>query len=259
MKTFLKKISCIILATVMILGTVPMSVSAASGITYDKNVTSYCSGKNDISSSVSIYVGNIPASQTIKKSSVKIVSGKNVVSLSSLYRSRNDYWTDYIKKGQKSKKTTSTSYSIGLNIKKTGTAKVAFKVGNKTYTSTVRILPYTNPIASFTLTGVKNASSSNLAGKFKNNANANIKVNKAQKNAMITCKAVSGWKITRIDFANKNTNIARNIYKENGVSSISFYAGNLAAGQKGYIDIDLVNVKTKATQYCSLNLGDSWF
>lgn len=248
------------MAVITICAIAPVGTYAAGGITYDKTKTYYSQGKDRTLSMADIYISNIPAKQTIAKSSVKVISGKSIASLYYLGKYWNDYNVDYIKKGHKSYKKTNDNYfyCISLDIKKAGTAKVSFKVGNKAYVSTVKVLSYINPISSLTITGVKNGSSSNLAAKFKNSANdANCKVNKAQKNAVITCKAASGWKITSISFSNKNTNIARDIYKKNGVSSISLRAGNLAAGQNDYIDIELINTKTGGTQYCTLNLGNS--
>ena len=260
MKTFIKKIACIVLAAVTICAVTPAGIYAASGITYDKNVTYYLNSKSDTASGANISISNLPAKQTIAKSSIKIISGKSIASLSYFGKHSNDYKIDYIKKGHKSYKEVSNDYNIYLNIKKAGTAKVSFKVGNKTYVSTVKTLPYTNPNSSLTITGVKNGSSSNLASKFKNSAaGAQCKVNKAQKNAVITCKAASGWKIVDIYFSNKNTNIGRDIYKNKGVSSLSLRAGNLVAGQKGYVDIQLVNTKTGGMQYCTLYLGNAGF
>lgn len=58
---------------------------------------------------------------------------------------------------------------------------------------------------------------SNLAGKFKTDSlvmeTSGIK--KAQKNAVITCKAAKGWKITSLGFSNEKTNVARSIYNDN--------------------------------------------
>lgn len=259
-KTFIKKIVCIALLSVIICAVIPDGVYAANGITYDKNQTQYLKSKSGTFSSVSIYIDNIPDNQTIDKSSVKVISGKSIVSLWTFRKSREDHNIDYIKSGRKPYKKISEYYDISLDIKKAGTAKVSFKVGNKTYVSTVRALPYTNPISSLTITGVKNGSSSNLAAKFKNSADdAKCKVKKAQKNALITCKAASGWKITDMSFTNKNNNTARDISKKNGVSSISLRAGNLVAGQKGYVDIDLVNTKTGGKLMCTLNLGNVGF
>lgn len=76
-------------------------------------------------------------------------------------------------------------------------------------------------------------------------------IKKAQKNAVITCKAAKGWKITSLGFSNEKTNVARTIYNDKGISSASLRIGDLVAGQPCTIDISLVNTKTGGTQSCS--------
>ena len=110
-----------------------------------------------------------------------------------------------------------------------------------------------------TITGIQNGSSKNLAGKFKKSSEANVQVKKGQKNASITCRAAAGWKITSLIFSNKTTNIGKSIVSEKGVSSVNLRVGNLTAGQKGYITIDLINTKTGGRQSCDLDFGSQDF
>lgn len=78
-------------------------------------------------------------------------------------------------------------------------------------------------------------------------------IKKAQKNAVITCKAAKGWKITSLGFSNEKTNVTRAIENDKGISSANIHIGDLVAGQTGTINISLVNVKTGGKQYCTLN------
>lgn len=261
MKKILKKLSYALLVMIMVLGIMSVTANAETGIKYDKNVAVYMTGKDYLDSwkSVTIYIDGVPKNQSISKSSVKIISGKNVVSLSDIWRSTENYSIEYFEKGKKARKDISRYDSISLTAKKTGNAKISFKVAGKTYTSKIKILPYVNPISSLTITGVQNGSSKNLAGKFKKSNEANVQVKKGQKNASITCKAAAGWKITSLTFSNKTTSIGKRIVSEKGVSSVKLRAGNLVAGQKGYITITLLNTETGGTQSCDLDFGSQDF
>ena len=245
----------------MICAMTPLAASASSTIDYSKTKTLYMAGKNKPAPYYMIFISGVPSKNSISKSSIKVTSGKSVIALSDLTTSKNTSYISYFEKGLTSFSNTNHYYGIGIDVKKAGTGKISFKVGNKTYTSTIKVMPYVNPISKLTVTGVKNGSSSNLAGKFKTSSSASsVRVNKAQKNAYITCKAASGWKITSISFLNKKTNTTRRIVSTNGinrstgVSSLSFYAGSLTAKQTGEITVNLCNAKTGGTQTCTINL-----
>ena len=252
MKKIFKKLSCVLLAAVFCCMMTPFAVNAA--VRYEKNQTIYRDSKADPYTSGDITVWGLSDKQSISQSSVKVISGKNIISLSNFAKSTSKYSWEYWEKGQKATAKADGYYSISFRAKKNGTGKIAFKIGKKTYTATVRILPYVNPVSSLTVTGVKNGSSANLAGKFKTYSSVmeTSGIKKAQKNAVITCKAAKGWKITSLGFSNEKTNVTRDIYNDKGVSSVSLRAGDLAAGQTGSIDISLVNVKTGGTQDCTL-------
>lgn len=166
MKKTFKKLTCIILTAIMVCTTMAFTVSAASGPSYSKRQTVYMTSKNSNSSYTSIYVGNLTSSQKISKSSVKS-SKSSVLAPYSLYRNTYSYENQYFERGMKGYKGSDYSYSIELRAKKAGSANISFKIGSKKYTSKVTVKAYTNPISSLTVTGVKNRSSSNLAGKFK--------------------------------------------------------------------------------------------
>lgn len=254
MKNIFKKLSCALLAAVMICTMVPLTANAATNtITYPKSQVVYMSSKTSDYNYGSISINNIPSKQSISKANINVVSGKSVISLSSFTSSTWKDSTASFIKGVKPYTYSDHYYRIGFNIKKTGTAKISFKVGTKTYTSTIKVLPYTNPIKSLTVSGV----SGNVAGKLKTTSYASgIRVNKAQSNAWIKCTAANGWKITYMSFNNRKNNTQRSISTNNstGTSSFSLHAGNLAAKQSGSIYLTLVNTKTKGMQSCSIDL-----
>ncbi|MDO5781574.1 MAG: hypothetical protein Q4P27_03870 [Eubacteriales bacterium] len=254
MKNIFKKLSCALLAAAMICAITPFTASAATQkVSYPKTLVTYMDSKTNHFGYGSIYVSNVPNKSSISKSSVKIKSGGSVVSLSNLSKTVWTNRSESFYKGAKPYTYTDHTYNISFNTKKTGNATISFKVGSQTCTTKIKVLPYSNPLKSLTVTGVKG----NLASKFKtSNSASDIRVNKAQKNAFIKCTAANGWKITSLNYSNRKTNVQRNIYcNSKGVSSVSLHAGDLAAKQTGYINISLTNTKTGGTQSCYVNLG----
>lgn len=247
MKKYFKKLSCALLTFVMVLAMTPLGVSAER-LYYDKSSVVYLSGSNDTGS---LYIGNLTSKQKIAKSSVK-ASG-SAIRLVSLDKNSWSNQSDYFTAGMKPNSYSSNSYSVRYLIKKTGNAKISFKVGSKTYTSTVKILPYTNPLSKLTVTGVKG----NLASKFKKNGSATARVSKAQKNATIQCKAAKNWKITAITYNDNIKKLYRNINSQNGVgvASLSLPIGSLSAKSGNYLNVSLYNTQTHGYVNCTLELN----
>ena len=146
------------------------------------------------------------------------------------------------------------AYTIELNLAKAGTSKISFKVGNKTYTSTVRVLPYANPLSGLTITGVKNGTGTNLAGKFAKSSTAYVKVPKTQKEAQISMKAAAGWKITNICYLAEGKN--RILTSEKGLNSAAIFVGRMPTGEAfRSVSITLRNTKNGAVLKCSCNIN----
>ena len=189
------------------------------------------------------------------KRQVKVASGGSVIALDSFGSSGFKSTTEAFRKGAKPYTHSDHFYNIGFAVKKPGTGKISFKVGNKTYTSTIKVLRYVNPLKSVSITGVKG----NLAGKFKRSGhNAFRYANKAQKNAVMKCTAANGWKITGVSFNNNRTHTqySTNYNAPNsGASSSTLRIGNLSAKQSAYISFTLRNTKNGTVQYCTLNMN----
>lgn len=253
MKKILKKLSCALLTAVMVCAMTPLAASAAINYSKTRIVYMPTSGKELGYDEISI--NNIPAGQTILKSNVKVSKGGSVISLDSFSSSSCKSTTEAFRKGVKSSNYSDHFYNIGFAVKKPGTGKISFKVGNKTYTSTIKVLRYVNPLKSISITGVKG----NLAGKFKNSGhNAFRYTNKAQKSAVMKCTAATGWKITSVSFNNNRTytQYSTNYNAHNsGVSSSTLRVGSLSAKQSAYISFTLRNIKNGAIQYCTLNMN----
>ena len=101
-------------------------------------------------------------------------------------------------------------YTVELSFTRSGTSKISFKSGNKTYTSTVRVLPYTKPLSSLTISGIKNGTTTNLAGKFAKGHWVSVKQPKTQNNGQISIKAASGWKIISAYYMAEGRNFKTN-------------------------------------------------
>ena len=242
-----------LLAAAMVCAMTPLAASAAINYSKTRIVYMPTSGKDLGYDEISI--SNIPAKQNILKSNVKVVSGGSVIALDSFGSSSFKSTTELSARVQNRTLTPIISTISVLPLKKPGTGKISFKVGNKTYTSTIKVLRYVNPLKSVSITGVKG----NLAGKFKSSGhNAFCYANKAQKNAVMKCTAVNGWKITGVSFNNNRTHTqySTNYNAPNsGASSSTLRIGNLSAKQSAYISFTLRNTKNGAVQYCTLNMN----
>lgn len=261
MKQILKKLSLVLMVLIFSVSGFSIAANAENTINYPEVQTFYMAGSKKAPADANIFISGLSNKESISKSSIKLVSGKSAIGLIDFRKIKSNSYKVPFEKNEDPYTYTSNYYSIGIKVKKAGIGKVSFKVGNKSYVSTVKILSYTNPIASLTVTGAKNGTSSNLAGKFKKNSTGgSIHINKVQKNAFITCKAARGWKVTSISFTNKKKNIMLDTTKTNGlnrsdgVSSLELHVGVLAAKQTGTIEIYLLNSSTGGRQTCTLEL-----
>ncbi len=186
----IKKIFCAVMAFVLAATLVPVNTltSEAASINAPKSVT-LVSQKGNI---VGFSVESIPGGQQIDVSSVKS-SNKSVATISSV----SEYAypeTDY--------DFANGNVYIYLKIVKFGTTKVSYKIGSKTYTTTVKLKDskssaYTNPLSSLTISGVNGGK--NIASKFKKKSEVKgLKLSSTQKNGKIKVKAKKGWKISYV-------------------------------------------------------------
>lgn len=203
------------------------SLVAGAQPLYPKTQYCYLNAKSGAATGTLVIRG-ISANDKITKTSVKS-SAPSVVKLKSIscdviYDEEATLGKNPISKAEYVK-----SYTIEMECRKPGTSKITFQVGKKKYTSTVRVLPYRNVVSSFTITGIKNGSSTNLAGKFAKSSSANVKLPKTQNNGKIFIKAASGWKITSIYYRGGGKNPV--MTSERGISSITFFPGKMLQGE----------------------------
>ncbi len=248
MKQLVKKVFVAALAlTVMFTMLAPATAEAA--VTYNKSQTLYRTSKSG-TSYTSIYISNLTKSQTIKKTSVK--SDKTSVAKPwYLSRSISSYKTEYFSSNMTGDSNNYYSYDIGLELKKAGKAKISFKIGSKTYTSTVTVKNYTNPLSSVTITGVNGGK--NIASKLSSSSSCStLKLTKTTRNAVVKVKPKSGWKVTSISVENSQTGDTMSVSNYNyfgptkGISNASLKLGTLTKNKKVTLRINCVD-KTGAS------------
>ena len=222
----------------------------------------YKSSKSKESTS-SVYVSLASGSKafTIKRSSVKVTpgsTGADMYYFSKNYSvNENEY--DYSTSGDWDvSKWENYSYEIGLHAKNTGTAKVTYKIGKKSYTTNVKILAYTNPVKSITVTGINSGKS--FANLTKNEAYAqkDLKFKSTVKSAKVQVQAAKGWKITSLSVydSTKGENRSYSRYSE-GVNKATLFWGTLNPTNRYSISVSLRNTSNNASLYCSYSVVGS--
>lgn len=244
MKRILKQSIAAILASLVLC--LMVSGAAEAAVQYPKTKTFYLEQKGGTGYWYygSLAVSNLALGETVLKSSVKS-STPSVIRVTGIDRNI------YISQDDDGSSRLEETDSINLHYTRTGTSKISFKIGKKTYTSTVKVLPYVNPVSQLTISGVKNGSSANLAAKTSRgcNQNAALKVSTTQKNAVLSVKAASGWKVSYISYYNKKQNVSRGC-SSRGASSLSMRLGNLNTGTGATVYISFENIKTGGTLNC---------
>ena len=92
-----------------------------------------------------------------------------------------------------------------------------------------KVLPYTKPLSSLTISGIKNGTTTNLAGKFAKGHWVSVKQPKTQNNGQISIKAASDWKIISAYYMAEGRN--RMLTSERGLNSVTLFAGRMPAGE----------------------------
>lgn len=260
MNKIAKKLFGFVLAAAMTVTALsPAAVQAAETTPYVEADQTIYRTRSTSTTTNSIYVGNLTKSQTIKKSSVKS-SNTKVVKLRYLekYVSDYSYKTQYYTEqsdheyGHKS-----YGYYIGVELLKAGTSKVSFKIGDESYSTKITVKNYTNAIDTMKITGI--SSGKNIASKLKKQNNASLTLNKNVKNAAVTVKAKSGWKVTNV-YVNSLEKVSEYSYHTeeqygyyaygDGKSSVSLKVGTLQ-GKKPYtIRVVLKNTSNGGEMSC---------
>ncbi len=253
LKQFCKKALGLGLAAALALSVAP--VSAQASVSYDKSSVVYLTstdGSSGISKSISVSCKK--KSETIKKSSIKS-SEKSVAELEYLSKYTNTNTTDYFTKDD-SRNTESKyySYNICMKLKKAGKSDISFKVGNKTYKSTVTVKKYDNPIQTLKITGVKKGK--NIASTFQKSANASDSYKMSGKSNVVKITPKKGWKISSIAVHDSMSNDSLNLgnYSVDGLKNAQLEIGGITKGSSKNVTIACVNKSNGANLYCYLHL-----
>ena len=204
-----------------------LSVTAGAEPLYPKTQYYYLNEKGGEGQG-QLTISGLPFKQKLAKSSIKS-SNPAVVKVSGLSQSQVTTEEDQFGKLPTSGIQYKNGYTVELSFTRSGTSKISFKSGNKTYTSTVRVLPYTKPLSSLTISGIKNGTTTNLAGKFAKGHWVSVKQPKTQNNGQISIKAASGWKIISAYYMAEGRN--RMLTSERGLNSVTLFAGRMPAGE----------------------------
>ena len=149
----------------------------------------------------------------------------------------------------------SYTYTIDLSVKKTGTAKIVYYVGNKPHTVNLTITSkYKNPVKSATLSGVNGGKNFALAkdrgdGKLK-------KLREDVKGARLKIEAANGWRLIQLGVADMDIGAERRMdFGGNGVTRSSLYYGTLVKGHSYFIHARFYNTRTNQRQSITYSMG----
>ena len=201
---------------------------------------------------VTIWADNMAASDKIKKSSVKS-SNSGIVELQTLSNRTSIYETDGFTKGATTSKQTNVSADIFAIAKKAGTTTVSYQIGSKTYQTKVTVKNYVNPLSSLKISGVN--SGKNIATQANKTDQVACKLKKTVKNATVTVKAKSGWKISYIGRNAKGGDGCSYSFSK-GVSAVAVPVGTMTKNKSYMVTIQLENTKDKAMILVNYNINN---
>lgn len=225
-----------------------ISGTAGAAVQYPKTKYVYMDGKATQWYYDEFDVVNLPVGMSVSKASIKS-SAPSSMRPTSIYR---DTWIDYDEDGRGSMEETDT---IQVAYRRPGSYKLSFKIGNKTYATTIKVVRYVNPISWMTITGIRNGSSTNLAGKTANDCNTSkvLKVTKLQEKAVLTLKAASGWRVKSVYYSHKKENVSKG-YSCKGEASVTLPLGTLRTNSDAYISVTMVNSRNGGTLWCRYDI-----
>lgn len=199
MKRFIKKLSALIIAAMLVVMSVSVPVQAKT-ITQPNRIITLYSGNartytSPLGSSVSANINIIGSTSKYSKVSNITTSNKSVVTVSS-------------KIGTKSAGANNRRF-IYVIAKKAGTATVSYKANGTTYKVKVTVKNYTSPFSSLKL------GSSNITSRFQKSSVYTLSYAKyAKKNTKLSFKGKSGWTVTA-DYLDKAGKFQSQMLKNN--------------------------------------------
>ncbi len=151
---------------------------------------------------------------------------------------------------------------IELMCNKAGTSVISYKINDVTYTTTVKVLKYTNALKTLKITGLEGGK--NQASEYKNHHLVPYLLDKTIKKPVLTVAAKKNWKIKQITLITYK-GIGRTAYPLSfssvnynyGVSKAVLRLSPLKAKNGAEIEITMQNKKNPGTivYYCYINYG----
>ena len=257
MKNVTKRLLTFVLALavmVTVFGNVSVQAALKEGTNYQKSKTMYLDNKKYPTSywSNAVSVTELSKSQTIAKKDVK----SSKTSVASVYRLGYSTSTnEYYEKGWTNSK--SYSYSIGLCLKKAGSAKISFKVkgDSKTYSTTVNVKAYTNPISSAKITGIN--SGKELKSKTADQSWVQFTNKKDIKNTKGTFKVSGDWRISSVSCSGPDE--YHSYYSSGNTKSKTVNFGTLKKNATYYIYVSCYNTKTNGSLTIAYSINSMYY
>lgn len=212
-------------------------------------------GNTNGGTSVDVTLATGTKSFTVKRASVKVASSNNDAKITGFYKQNSSYSRDY-KSGdtwKNSYSNVSYRYEATLQVSGPGTTKINYKIGTTSYTLTVKVLAYKNPIQTVTL---KNSSGkgvnggANMASLFAESRwTSNTPVlNAKTTNAKLNVVPATGWVIQNLEIEDEKTNTYTYMNNSKGMKSATLRVGTLYANRDYWVYMTLRNTSNNATQ-----------
>ena len=203
MKKIAKRFLAFLFVVLLICTTV--SPAFADGTIYPNTGTYTVYRSTTASRSQYVYVplafSEDDTSYFMSRSSVSIANNSCGASLIGLNRSAYVYIDQY-------DYSDGTTYTDGfmnntfiavIRVQNSGSCVIGYKIGSQSYTITLRVLAYQNPIKSLTMKGIYGDKDFVSLTKTSATASTTIKVSANKSNVLLKATPVSGWRFSSID------------------------------------------------------------
>jgi hypothetical protein len=255
MNNFKTKLLALVLVLATALGSAPLAVQAA--VSAPTDVTYYLTSK-DGGSYETIYIDGLSKSSKVSK--IKS-SDKSVVTLDSYQKSSytGSSTTTYLNSESEGYSNSYKDYSayIGFILNKAGTTDITYTIGKKSYTTTITVKDYTNPLKTVEISGLKNGKSSNLKGLVDSSSTASaLNLKSDQKNAKIKLAAKKGWKIVSAELHDNDTSTSVQMFNyAGGLSSVTLLSGTLKKDESYQLYIYLYHEEDGGSMYITYTIN----
>ena len=173
---------------------------------------------------------------TINRSDITVTKGTAGAKLVGFRKSNQNTQEEWDNNANGSWSKSSTkyyNYHLSVRVASEGNFKISYKIGDKSYSIKVNVVPYKNPIKSITLTGVNNGK--NFASLTKNGPpTKTLKLASKTNDAKLKVTTASGWVVRGVTIEDTKTHeqISRQIMdSKGGYSSLTLYCDTLKTGR----------------------------